>query len=639
MAKYLPERRFHTLGFTWSLNPGPWNAKEHTLILAAYWGSSYTAYGLGPLSAMELYYNKTVAPQWAILFLATTQLMGYGFAGLYRDILVRPPEMFYPGILPTVALFNAMHKTPSGMVKSLKFFCVVAIAAFVYQMLPSLFWPMLSSLPLLCYMVPKYWKVFIMGSGTYGFGLLDLSLDWNVASFFSPLYIPLWANANRIFGAAMACWILYPLLYFTDTLGAKTFAPMSSKTWHVTGAEYNISAILTPTFELNRTAMESHFLPRWSPSYVMHFFWGFASSTAVLAYALLFHGRSSWDKIRRARKNHTAHYDDPYLKSVAHILTVPHWWYIALLLACLLLSIVQLQGGEMQLPWWGMILITAISALFTFPSGILFGFANIQIGMDYIAEILSGLLFPGKPIAVLTCTVYGRQILEQCLNMVSDIKLGFYMKVPERALFVAQIYGTIVGPFVNWACMRLIIDKHGPDLKGEIPSIPTTWNALKTRDFYSMSVLWGILGPKALFGADSPYRWIGYGFLVGPLAVALIWFIHLYRPQWKVAEMVNPVIILNGAAMFPVYPTNNLTTSALVAVFFMGYVYRYHPVWFREYNYFLGAGLDCGAQLVQMLAIFMVDLLSFTMPAWWGNNAVAVDRCFPPSDLPAHIIN
>jgi hypothetical protein len=60
MAKFLPTRKFKTLGYEWSLNPGPWNSKEHALIVVAVWGSQHTAYGLGPLSALELYYGKHV---------------------------------------------------------------------------------------------------------------------------------------------------------------------------------------------------------------------------------------------------------------------------------------------------------------------------------------------------------------------------------------------------------------------------------------------------------------------------------------------------------------------------------------------------------------------------------------------------
>ncbi|KAK3935489.1 oligopeptide transporter [Diplogelasinospora grovesii] len=647
MARYLPDRKVTTFGFEWNLNPGPWNAKEHALILVAYWGSTYTAYGLGPLSAMELYYNKRIGAIWGITFLMTTQLMGYGFAGLYRDILVRPPQMYYPGVLPNVTLFNTMHKNPSVTAKSLRFFCVVGAAAFLYQWLPSFVWPLLGSLPLLCWMGQGLgqgnWKTFVLGSGTYGFGLLDFSMDWNYASFLSPLYTPLWANANRFLGAAVAVWIVYPIAYFSDMLSAQTFAPMSSGTWDSSGKRYNVSAILTPTYELNRTALEEYSQPYWSISYAMHFFWGFAASTAVLAYAVLFHGRSALESIRAAARTARRgsrcdpYSDDPYLKLTAHLPQAPHWWYAALLGSCLSVAVVQLYGGEMQLPWWGLLLITTVSGLFIFPSGILFGFANIQIGMDYLSELLAGALFPGKPIAVLTCTVYGRQILEQCLNLVSDIKFAHYMKIPERALFQAQVYGTLLGPFVNFACMRLIIDAHAPELTES--SGASGWNALKTKNFYSLSVIWGVLGPETFFGARSPYRWVVWGFAVGPLAVLALWMVHRARPKWRVDKVINPVVLLNGAALFPIYPTANLTTSFLVAVASMGYAYRYHAVWFRKYNYLLGAGLDCGAQLVQMVMVFAVDMPGVKMPSWWGNNPLAVDRCFPPPDLPPNVLN
>lgn len=163
---------------------------------------------------------------WAIVFLITTQMIGYGFAGLYRDILVRPPKMSYPGVLPNVSLFNAMHRNPSVTKNSLKFFVIVAVSSFIYQWFPSLIFPLLSSLPLVCYFGHGNWIAYILGSGYSGFGILDFTLDWNYASFFSPLYSPLWANMNQIGGAFFVTWFLYPLLYFTNTLNSKNFAPM-----------------------------------------------------------------------------------------------------------------------------------------------------------------------------------------------------------------------------------------------------------------------------------------------------------------------------------------------------------------------------------------------------------------------------
>lgn len=118
---------------------------------------------------MELYYGRKINPGWGILFLITTQMIGYGFAGLFRDILVRPPNIYYPGVLPNVSLFNAMHKNPAVTKKSLKFFGIVACAAFCYEWLPTVIFPLLSSIPLICYFGHGHWKAYLMGSGYYGF--------------------------------------------------------------------------------------------------------------------------------------------------------------------------------------------------------------------------------------------------------------------------------------------------------------------------------------------------------------------------------------------------------------------------------------------------------------------------------------
>jgi hypothetical protein len=72
---------------------------------------------------------------------------------------------------------------------------------------------------------------------------MDISLNWNHVGFLSPLFTPLWANANQYLGAMVLCWFIYPLMYFTNVLNAKYYPPMSSGTWDDTGARYNISLI------------------------------------------------------------------------------------------------------------------------------------------------------------------------------------------------------------------------------------------------------------------------------------------------------------------------------------------------------------------------------------------------------------
>ena len=397
-------------------------------------------------------------------------------------------------------------------------------------------------------------------------GILDFTLDWNYASFFSPLYTPLWANANQFVGAFFTCWLVYPIMYFMDVLDSKSYAPMSSSTFDSSGSSYNISRILNPDYSLNQAAMNAYSLPHWSSSYAMYFFFGFAASTGAMLFSVLFYGKDSYIAIKEAWLGRRESYDDPYLKLMEHLPRVPHWWYLALLTICGALSFGTIYGGEFQLPWWGFVVICAVSAVFTFPNGILWGVANMQVGMAFLSEVIAGSLFPGKPMAVLSCIVYGRQILEQNLNLISDYKFGFYMKIPEREMFWGQVYGTLLGPFINYGMMRLIIDNIGKaKLTGAIKS--SSWLALKTRNFYSLSVLWGVLGPKEFFSKGSQYAFIYWGFLLGPAAVLAVWLLHKWKPNWQIEQRCNPVVIFYGATYFPVYQTTNLLTSACLSVF------------------------------------------------------------------------
>ena len=73
-----------------------------------------------------------------------------------------------------------MHRNPSVTKASLKFFGYVVAVTFVWEWFPSLIFPMLASLPLVCYMGHGNPIAYVLGSGYYGFGMLDLSLDWCV---------------------------------------------------------------------------------------------------------------------------------------------------------------------------------------------------------------------------------------------------------------------------------------------------------------------------------------------------------------------------------------------------------------------------------------------------------------------------
>lgn len=83
MASTLPNRDFHFLRWKFSLNPGPFNMKEHVIItIFANCGISYgggDAYSIGAITVMKAYYKQSLNFFLALLIVLTTQVCAFPF--------------------------------------------------------------------------------------------------------------------------------------------------------------------------------------------------------------------------------------------------------------------------------------------------------------------------------------------------------------------------------------------------------------------------------------------------------------------------------------------------------------------------------------------------------------------------------
>jgi hypothetical protein len=60
-------------------------------------------------------------------------------------------------------------------------------------------------------------------------------------------------------------------------------------------------------------------------------------------------------------------------------------------------------------------------------------------GLNIITEYIMGYLYPGRPVANMCFKVYGYISMSQALTFLQDFKLGHYMKIPPRTMFMAQV--------------------------------------------------------------------------------------------------------------------------------------------------------------------------------------------------------
>lgn len=79
MARILPNKEFQVLGWRFSLNPGPFNIKEHVIItIFANCGVSFgggDAYSIGAITVMKAYYKQSLNFLCGLLIVLTTQVI------------------------------------------------------------------------------------------------------------------------------------------------------------------------------------------------------------------------------------------------------------------------------------------------------------------------------------------------------------------------------------------------------------------------------------------------------------------------------------------------------------------------------------------------------------------------------------
>ncbi|KAI9593424.1 OPT oligopeptide transporter protein-domain-containing protein [Syncephalis fuscata] len=621
MAHFLPSKYIHIGRLRFSMNPGPFNIKEHVLITACANASAGTAYAIDIVTIKRIFYKQDLGFLQSFVLVVTTQCLGYGLAGVCRRFLVRPAAMIWPANLVNIALFRTLHEetsiTRNGETSThgptrIRFFTIAATCSFVYYFLPGFLAPFLTTVSLMCYIFPNNKLLSQVGSGSRGLGFLAFTLDWNtVVSFLlSPLITPFWAECNIIIGFCLITWCLIPAGFFSDIWDAKTFPIISSKLFTSNGSRYDTLSLLNKDLSLNEERYQAYGPPHLSFFFAITYGVGFATLASVIMHTVLYHGR---DIVNRLRESRMAN-DDIHAKLMDRYPEVPDVWYIGIFVLNLILAIVACELFGLDLPWWGLLMAVLMSALFILPIGIITAIANQTPGLNIITEFVIGFILPGKPIANVTFKTYGYISMAQGIMLLSDLKLGHYMKIPPRHMLIAQTVGTIVAGLINLATAYLMFDLM-PNICQETEKV---WTCSNANVFFSASVIWGVIGPNRMFGSEGHYSALLWWFLIGLLLPVPFWLLSRRFPNTWLQYVHTPVILGATAIMPPAQPVM-YPTWFLIGFIFQFVIYRYQHQWWSKYNYVLSAALDSGVAIAGIIIFFAFQYHSVELE-WWGTK-------------------
>ncbi|KAJ2665559.1 hypothetical protein IWW48_000010 [Coemansia sp. RSA 1200] len=613
MSRVLPKRTFSTFGWKWSLNPGPFSIKEHVLISIFATASSGSPYAIDVVTIKKIWYKSDLGFAASLLFILTSQTMGYSFAGMTRRLLVYPAAMIWPATLISVTLFRTFHEVHSfgqRMTRTKMFWLCFGIS-FVWYFVPNFIAPALTYIAVLCYVAPNNVIANQLGDSYNGLGMLNFTLDWSTISsnMGSPIAYP-WAMACNLFaGFVVVMWIITPIGYYSNAWGSGTMPIYTPHLYTVNGSAYAIREIMTPDQHLDEPKYRAYGPVRMTFQFAMTYGIGFAAVTALLVYIVLHHGSEIVRRVRQSRQGD----EDVHMRLMQQYAEVPHWWYAALFGVTFSLSIVVCEVYHMM-PWYWVVVATAVPLVFTVPIGIIQAISNQQPGLNVITEFIIGYGMPGNPIANVTFKVYGYITMTQALNLVSDLKLGHYMKIPPRHMFVVQLAGTILASFIELAVAYWLMNSVANICTPE--GYPFT--CISANTFYSASVLWGLIGPAKLFGPSSPYHPMLYMFFLGALLPVPVWYLQKRYPSSFWRHVNIPVAISISGAMPPMPAAS--VVNWFIGCFVFNYVLqKYRNTWWQRYAFSLSAGLDSGLAISGIIQFGL--FINTKMPQWWGSDA------------------
>ena len=180
-----------------------------------------------------------------------------------------------------------------------------------------------------------------------GLDIIPLTVDWSQITGFlsSPLMTPFWAIANIFVAFVFWIWIVTPLIHFTNGWYGKYMPISTPQSYDNTGNSYNVSNILNSKFEFDVGKYKVYSPLFLGTTFALAYGLSFASITAILVHIYLFYATDIWRQFKESLNQE----DDIHMKLSRAYRQAPDWWYMALGVSMLALSIGVCEGWDTQM--------------------------------------------------------------------------------------------------------------------------------------------------------------------------------------------------------------------------------------------------------------------------------------------------
>ncbi|THY39883.1 peptide transporter [Aureobasidium pullulans] len=411
------------------------------------------------------------------------------------------------------------------------------------------------------------------------------------------------------------------IIYYTDTWESKSQPFMSTQLRSQDGKKYPISKVFVGGV-LDEEALQKYGIPRLTGTFAYAMFMANAAIGALIAHTILFWGGDIKKTYKSAREGR---YDDRHHQHMAkNYKEVPWWWYMAVLVFSFVLGLIVVIKENITMPVWAYV-VALISGIIVAPfSALIYSRFGNGIATNNLSKMIAGLALPGRPVGNMYFAAWSHNVITNTVNLCNDLKMGEYLKIPPRVMFVTQIYGTILGGFLNYAVMISIVSGNAELLTNGNGN--ASWSGATIQSYNTNASSWALA--KYLYKTGTTYSAVPIGVAVGAGLVVVHRIFVQFVPKIRKFSTydINMPQFIAYAGYIPYNQSQTCVIfSQLIAGFFTQFYLRnYRPRIFKDYSYLLTGAMD-GASLLALFilsfAVFGAAGSSKPFPSWWGNNS------------------
>ncbi|KAH7379226.1 OPT oligopeptide transporter protein-domain-containing protein [Phaeosphaeria sp. MPI-PUGE-AT-0046c] len=618
-------------------NHGNWNLKEHAITAITATSASVAAPSSQVFAAQRIFYDLPLSPTTIIFSTISIGLFGYGICGLLRPVCVWHVDAVYWSSLPTVKVLQGLHWQSVKNSKPIRWFWIAFSGMFIYEFFPAYIFPWLNSISIPCLAAmhatgakaATLTNIFGGSNNNEGLGLFSLSLDWQYITSFQTS-LPLKFQLHQAVGA-LVCFIAMLSIYYGNGWNSRSLPFMSTRLLTEEGKNYPSTKVFVNGV-LDKSALAKYGPPRLTGTFAYGMFMANAAIGALVAHTALFWGG---DVVRSFKSAKAGKFDDPHHAHMAkHYKEAPWWWYMIVLVVSFVLGLIVVVKENVTLSAWGYIVALVVGAVIAPFSTMLYSRFGNGIGTNNLSKIIAGLLLPGRPIGNMYFAAWSHNVSFGTVQLSMDLKLGEYLKIPPRVMFLTQIYGTVLGGFINYAVMTSIVSANADLLA--YTNGDSSWSGALIQAYNTNASTWALA--SYIYKQGTAYSIVPYGLLIGGGFVIAQRIIYRFVPRIGKFSLheVNLAQFFQYAGFIPANQSQTcIIMSWIIAGFFTQFYLRnYHPRIFKDYSYLIAGAFD-GASLtclfILSFAVFGAGGPVVPFPQWWGNNVAGhYDHCPVP---------